>query len=328
MQDVAHLAGVSLITVSRVLREPQRVAQLTRERVQAAILQTGYVPNLVAGSLKSARTDIVAYVIPSVEHSMVAEIVRGLGEHLRAEGLHLLMAESGFSPEEEEDLVAAFLARRPDAMLLMGITHTDATRRMLEIAGIPVIELGNLTDRPIDMVVGYSNVEAARTITQAMIAKGRRRIGYIMHGSSAGNDRTRDRREGHRMARLAAGLPDFPVRYVEVDLNVRGGAAGLADLLRQDPEIDGVCCSNDILALGALYEAQRRDIDVPGRLAIAGFDDHEMASQCVPTLSTIRVRRHDMGQQAGRMLRRILRGLPLESRAIDVGFELVERQSS
>ena len=205
MQDVARLAGVSLITVSRVLRQPQRVAVATRERVQAAILETGYVPNLVAGSLKSARTDIVAFVIPSVEHSMVAEVVRGLGERLREDGLHLLMGESGFSLEEEEVLVAAFLARRPDAMLLM-MTHTLGTRRMLDAAGIPVIEIGNLTDRPIDMVVGYSNLDAARTIGRAMIGTGRRKD-RLHHACRSCRQRSQQRPPQRPPGRAGGGRP-------------------------------------------------------------------------------------------------------------------------
>ena len=107
MEDVARLAKVSVITVSRVLREPDKVAEDTRIRVLAAIQRTGYVPNLVARSLKSQRSGIVAAVIPSVTHSIVAEVVRGMTEVLEAEGLHLLLADSGFSPTEEEALAGA-----------------------------------------------------------------------------------------------------------------------------------------------------------------------------------------------------------------------------
>ena len=224
MQDVARLAGVSVITVSRVLREPGKVAESTRARVLAAIATTGYVPNLVAGSLKSRRSGIVAAVIPSVTHSIVAEVVRGMTEVLNAEGLHLLLADSGFSPDEEEALVAAFLARRPDAMYLTGTTHTPGTRRMLDAARIPVVETGNLSDAPIDMVVGYSNFEAARAMTRALIASGRRTIGYVGQRGREYIDRVRDRHEGHRAA-----LRDRRLRtrtlQVEVDLSYRAGAA-------------------------------------------------------------------------------------------------------
>ena len=200
MADVARLAGVSVITVSRVLREPEKVAEATRARVLSAIESIGYVPNLVARSLKSRRSGIIAAVIPSVTHSIVAEVIRGMTEVLNDEGLHLLLADSGFSPKEEEALVAAFLARRPDAMYLTGTTHTLGTRRMLDSARIPVVEAGSLTDTPIDMVVGYSNLEAARAMTRALIASGRRRIGYIGQTGRDYIDRVQDRYSGYCLA--------------------------------------------------------------------------------------------------------------------------------
>ena len=151
MADVARLAEVSVITVSRVLREPARVAEPTRTRVLEAVKTIGYVPNLVASSLKSRRSGIVAAIIPSVAHSIVAEVIRGMNSVLKTEGFHLLLGDSGFSPQEEEELVAAFLARRPDAIYLTGTTHTRNTRQMLDAARIPVIEAGNLAASTIDM---------------------------------------------------------------------------------------------------------------------------------------------------------------------------------
>ncbi|MEO8754480.1 MAG: LacI family DNA-binding transcriptional regulator, partial [Casimicrobiaceae bacterium] len=215
MQDVATIAGVSVITVSRVLREPERVAEQTRRRVLEAIAAVGYVPNLVAGSLKSRRSGVVAAVIPSVTHSIVADVVRGMSEVLEDEGLHLLLADSGFSPGEEEALVTAFLARRPDAMYLTGTTHTAATRRMLKAARIPVVETGNLTADPIDMVVGYSNFAAAQAMTTELLARGRHAIGYIGQRGREYIDRVQDRHGGFVAAlRGRRGVPG--VLQVEV----------------------------------------------------------------------------------------------------------------
>ena len=327
MQDVARLAGVSVITVSRVLREPERVAEETRSRVLAAIESIGYVPNLVARSLKSRRSGVVAAVIPSVTHSIVADVVRGMTEVLEAEGLHLLLADSGFSPQEEEDLVAAFLARRPDAMYLTGTTHTVGTRRMLDAARIPVVETGNLTATPIDMAVGYSNFEAARTMTKALIARGRRRVGYLGQVGRDYIDRVQDRHSGYVAAlrdhRLAGdGLE------AEVELSYRGGAAGLGELLLRAPDLDAVFCTSDVIALGALFECQRRGIEVPRRIAIAGMDDQEIASQCVPALTTMRMPRYEMGRRAAALLCRRLAGARVEDRVVDLGFELVLRETT
>ena len=328
MEDVARVAGVSVITVSRVLREPARVAEATRERVLSAIEATGYVPNLVAGSLKSRRSGIIAAVIPSVTHSIVAEVVRGMTEVLDDEGLHLLLANSGFSPKEEEALVAAFLARRPDAIYLTGTTHTAGTRRMLDAAGIPVVETGNLTHSPIDMVVGYSNVEAARAMTHALVASGRRTIGYIGQQSREAIDRVRDRHAGYCKGLRDKKLGVRDALQVEVDLSYRGGASGLRELLGREPQVDAVFCTSDVIAIGALFEAQRRRLAVPRRLAICGMDDQEIASQCVPSLTTVRMPRYEMGRRAAAMLCGRLAGTAVDARAVDLGFEVVLRETT
>lgn len=328
MADVARRAGVSVITVSRVLREPERVAVDTRTRVLSAIETMGYVPNLVARSLKSRRSGIIAAVIPSVTHSIVAEVVRGMREVLNEAGLHLLLADSGFSPDEEEALVAAFLARRPDAIYLTGTTHTPGTLKLLASARIPIVEAGNLTDTPIDMVVGYSNFDAARTMTAALLDSGRTTIGYVGQDGRHYIDRVRDRHAGHCRALRDRGLGDRKRLQVEVELSFRGGAAGLAELLAREPALDAVFCTSDIIAIGVLFECQRRGLAVPGRIAITGMDDQEIASQCVPALTTIRMPRHEMGRRAAAMLCRRLSGETLESNVVDLGFDVVTRETT
>jgi LacI family gluconate utilization system Gnt-I transcriptional repressor len=328
MADVARLAKVSVITVSRVLREPDKVADDTRTRVLAAIQTIGYVPNLVARSLKSRRSGVVAAVIPSVTHSIVAEVVRGMTEVLEDEGLHLLLADSGFSPTEEEALVAAFLARRPDAMYLTGTTHTPGTRRMLDAARIPVVETGNLTATPIDMVVGYSNLEAARAMTHALIERGRRNIGYIGQKGRDYIDRVQDRHSGYVAALKDRALAADDSLEVEVELSYRGGAAGVGELLARRKDLDAIFCTSDVIALGALFECQRRDIAVPARIALAGMDDQEIASQCVPALSTMRMPRYEMGRRAAALLCRRLAGERIAARAVDLGYELVLRETT
>jgi len=328
MQDIARLAKVSVITVSRVLREPDKVADDTRARVLAAIEKVGYVPNLVARSLKSQRSGIVAAVIPSVTHSIVAEVVRGVTEVLEHEGLHLLLADSGFSPQEEEALVSAFLARRPDAMYLTGTTHTPGTRRMLDAAHIPVVETGNLTPTPIDMVVGYSNFEAARAMTHALIRGGRRVIGYIGQKGRDYIDRVQDRHSGYVAALRDHALLGRTRLEAEVELSYRGGAAGVAELLARRRDIDALFCTSDVIAIGALFECQRRRIAVPDRIAIAGMDDQEIASQCVPALSTMRMPRYEMGRRAASLLCRRLAGETVKVKSIDLGYELVLRETT
>jgi LacI family gluconate utilization system Gnt-I transcriptional repressor len=325
MEHVASLAGVSLVTVSRVIHEPDRVAEATRLKVLSAMEATGYVPNMVAGSLKSRRTKLIACVVPSVEHSISANIVYGVSQVLRPLGFHILLATSGFSPQEEEELVFAFLSRQPEAIMLTGLTHTPGTRKRLAAAAIPVIELANLSSPPIDMVVGYSNFDAGQQLTSAMIERGRRKFGYLLHGGHLENDRSRDRYEGYLQALADHGLRPGPT--VEVEFGYAGGENGFLQLLDACADIDAICCSNDVIALGALYEAQRRGIAVPGRIGLAGFDDHDVSAHCVPSLTTVEIPKVRIGVEAGNLLRRTLAGEPVESGRIDVGFSLKMRET-
>jgi LacI family gluconate utilization system Gnt-I transcriptional repressor len=327
LADVAQAAGVSTMTVVRVLRAPDKVASATRARVEAVIERTGYTPDLVARGLVSNRSGLVAAIIPLLTNSLIAEIMQGLSDALAVDGLHLLIGASGFSAAEEETLVRAFLSRRIDALYLTGVIHTDATVRMLKQARIPVVEGGNLADDPIDMVVGYSNVAAARDVTRHLLARGHWPVGYI-GAFQADNDRARDRRRGYEQALRAARRPIDATLCVEATLDLPAGAQAMATLLERRPDVRGVFCSADALAVGALYECQRRGLAIPRRIALAGFDDIALAGQIVPALTTLRVPRYTIGTQAGTMIRERLAGHRISKRIVDTGYTLVPRETA
>lgn len=325
--DVAREAKVSTMTVVRVLREPHKVAVATRERVEKVLADTGYTPDLVARGLVSNRSGLVGAVVPLLTNSLIAEIVQGLSEMLARDGIHLLLGQSGFSLAEEEALVRAFLSRRIDAIFLSGVSHTRATVAMLQQAGIPVVEGGNLTKRPIDMVVGYSNVNAAHEVTRFLCDAGYAKVGYI-GALPADNDRARDRRHGYDLAIAAAGHDVDPSLCIETTLDIDAGAEAMGALLLRHPDIRAVFCSADALAIGALFECQRRNIAVPQSVALAGFDDLAIAARVVPSLTTLRVPRYFIGQQAGKMILDRLAGKAVRRRIIDTGYEFVRRESA
>jgi LacI family gluconate utilization system Gnt-I transcriptional repressor len=325
--DVAHAAGVSTMTVVRVLREPHKVADGTRMRVQKVLAETGYTPDLTARGLASNRSGMVAAVIPVLTNSLIAEIMQGLTDALAPEGLHLLLGASGFSAAEEEVLVRAFLSRRVDAMYLTGLIHTDETARMLKRAGIPVVEGGNLGGEPIDMVVGYSNVSAARAVTRYLLKQGYRSIGYV-GAYPKDNDRARDRRRGYELALTSAKRSVDASLCVETTLDLDAGARAMATLLERQPDVRAVFCSADALAVGAMFECQRRGLRIPADIAIAGFDDIPIAGQVVPSLSTLRVPRYEIGRRAGAMICDRLTGRAVKERVVDTGWRLVPRDSA
>lgn len=327
LADVARAAGVSTMTVVRVMRDPARVAQSTRERVARVLDETGYTPDLTASALASQRTRLVAAIVPVLTNSLIAEIIQGLTDALAENGLQMLLGVSGFSSTAEESLVRAFLSRRVDAMYLTGVIHTEATVRMLAGAGIPVVEGGNLTQQPIDTVVGYSNVKAAREVTRYLIQRGYATIAYI-GATPADNDRARDRRVGYEAALKASRRGLDPALCVETTLDIDAGAKAMATLLERRPDVRAVFCSADALAVGALCECQRRGLRVPQDVAIAGFDDIVLAAQMVPALTTIRVPRYEIGRRAGLVLCDRLAGRPVRHKVIDAGYEFVARASA
>ncbi|TIP76591.1 MAG: LacI family transcriptional regulator, partial [Mesorhizobium sp.] len=148
MLDVARRAGVSAMTVSRALKKDGRVSDATRERILAAVNELGYVLDQSAGSLSSRKTGFVAAIIPSINNSNFADTARGITDELENTGLQLLLGYTDYTAEKEERLIEAMLRRRPEGIILTGGTHTDLTRRMLESAGIPVVETWELPPKP------------------------------------------------------------------------------------------------------------------------------------------------------------------------------------
>lgn len=327
MQEVAAAAGVSTITVSRALRSPEKVKAATRARVDAAVRALGYVPDRVAGSLSSRESRLVAALVSTLAGSVFASTVDGLSAVLREAGHQLLLGTTDYSRDSEETLVATALGRRPDGIVLTSGDHTPAARAMLAGAGIPIVEIWELPDAPIDMAVGFSNTEAGRAIARFLHDTGRRRIGFVGGpGPEEGDRRGRLRRDGYAAALAELGLG--PPRWVSdgrEDSIVERGARSLAALLERWPDTDAVFCSSDAAALGALGEARRRGITVPETLAIAGFGDFEFAGEAGLGLTTVRIPGHAIGAEAGRLLLARKRGEPVPEPVRDLGFEVVRR---
>jgi LacI family gluconate utilization system Gnt-I transcriptional repressor len=327
LREVADRARVSTMTVTRALHAPHKVADATRRRVEAAVRDLGYVPDLTARGLSLARTTLVGALVPLLTNSLIAEIVQGLGDTLARHGYQLLIAATGFSRDGEEAAIRAFLSRRVDAIYLTGTDHTEESVRMLRRAGIPCIEGGSLVRKPIDMAVGYSNRGAAAAVTHYLIDRGYRPIGYI-GAWPRDNDRARDRRRGFADACRAARIAVDDDLCVETALDLNAGARAMATLIERRPDVRAVFCSAATLAVGAMLELQRRGVAIPGDVAIAGFDDLDIAAQMVPALTTLRVPRYALGKRAGEMILARVAGERVDARVADVGYELVPRASA
>jgi LacI family transcriptional regulator, gluconate utilization system Gnt-I transcriptional repressor len=324
---VAQRAGVSAMTVTRVLREPAKVAPQTLERVRQAIRDVDYVPDLVARSLTSPRTGVVAAVVPTLANSLIAEVTQGMSQTFARHGRQLMIGASNFSSATEEELVRSFIARRADAIYLTGTSQTPETIRMLRAAGIPVVQGGNIPDQPIDMVAGTSNVVAARTLVAGLISRYGAAIGYIGHDPTD-NDRARDRRLGYEHAMAAAGVRPRPEWMLQQPLAMQGGADGIHAILGLPERPRAVFCGTDVIASGAVFACQRLGVAVPGAIAIAGYDDLDIAAQMTPSLTTVRIPRFEIGVRAAEMIDLALAGSRPEQAVADMGFEVMWRESA
>jgi LacI family gluconate utilization system Gnt-I transcriptional repressor len=328
MKEVALRANVSAMSVSRALRAPDQVSSETLRRVQKAVRELGYVPNRLAGGLKApTRTQLAAAIVPSLQNSLFAATIQGLTDTLRKRGINLMLGDSGYSREAEESLVAAFLAHRPCGLVLHDTTHTPGLRRLVRNAGIPVVETGNLVSRPIDLLVSYSNFDAATAMTDYLIGRSYRRIAFVGQIASQ-NERARERQRGYRAALTSAGLDLDEGLIIETPGSFENGANAIVQLMGIRPNIDAVFFAGDVLAIGAMLECNRRGWEVPKQVAIAGFDDWEISRRFAIPITTLDIPRYQIGVRAAELMLSRLNGERRKLPPIDVGFRIIERAST
>ena len=324
LRDVAKLAGVAPITASRVLNTPEQVSVDVRQKVLDAVQRTGYVPNRMAGGLASSRSRLIAAVVPSTVMSVFMPTIEALNDTLFDAGYQLMLGQSSYSASREESLLEAIIGRRPDGIFLTGILHPGLGRTRLMASGIPVVETWDLTPTPIDMLVGFSHADIGREVARFLMAKGRRKLALIR----AEDERADRRASAFTDAVVRAGLGPVAVVNVGASRSLLSGREALGQLLAQAPEVDAVFCSSDLLALGVLTEARVRGIAIPDQLAIMGFGDVPFAADMAPALSTVHINGVDIGRLAARYLIDRAEGREVAQRVVDVGFSIVERETS
>lgn len=303
-RDVAARAGVSVITVSRVMRGAPNVSTMLREKVRAAARDLGYRPNRVAGALRARETALVAVIVPSMSHSVFPEVIDGIDHGLSGTHLRTVLGITHYDQFREAAILQDLIAWNPTAVIISGLEHHPEVRAMLEAASCPVIEVMDVDGQPIDLCVGTSQVEAGELMADHLVATGRRRIGYVGAWGER-PDRSRKRREAFAAALARRGL-GLAVHIEEAPSSLMTGRAGCAAILAAHPDLDAIHFANDDLALGALYLCLDNGIAVPDDLALAGFNGLDLVAMIAPRLTTIVNPRFEMGRCAARLLRRRL----------------------
>jgi LacI family transcriptional regulator, gluconate utilization system Gnt-I transcriptional repressor len=326
LTDVARRADVSPVTVSRVLRDPAKVSERLRARVLAAVRELAYVPNQLASALASSRTGRVAVIVPSLSNGVFDEYLCAAYDMFVPAGIEVVVLSSNYTPGREERAIVTALGQHPEAVILAGADQTPLAKKSLQQARIPVVQTMEMSPDPIDINIGLSHFDAGYAAARHLFDLGHRNVGYV---AAPLDSRARTRLAGYLHAvQEFGGAP--AIASVDEPSSVMLGGKLFVQLVARMPAMTAVFCANDNLALGALFECQRRRIAVPDDLSIIGFNDLEFSACACPSLSTVATPRYEMARRAAEIILEIIRGAGRQPkhRQMDLGFRLVQREST
>jgi LacI family transcriptional regulator, gluconate utilization system Gnt-I transcriptional repressor len=329
LSDVATAAGVSPITVSRALRGERAVAPELVARVMQASQRLGYVPDPAARALASQRSNHVAILIPKLSNTLFVDLLDAAQQTLRSAGFQTLIGVTHYDSAQEELLLREQLAHRPAGLLITGLSYSASTRALIAQSQAPCVHLMDLPsseDAQSPYCVGFRQSDAGAAITQHLLDRGHRRIAFA--GAQL-DQRVMQRLQGWRSTLQQAQLYEPTLEWLNpASSSMALGGVMFEQIVQQSPAIDAIFFCNDDLAQGALLAALRLGIAVPERVAIAGFNDLTGSDQMLPSLTTVRTPRAQIGRSAADMLLGLIRQGSYLPKQIDLGFEVVVREST
>ncbi|RJX74246.1 LacI family DNA-binding transcriptional regulator [Vibrio sinensis] len=323
LQDVADQVGVTKMTVSRYMRNPDSVAAKTREKIAAVIEEMGYIENRAPAMLSKSSSNAIGILLPSLSNQIFASFVQGIETVTNAHGYETLLAHFSYDEHEEERKIASLLSYQVDGLILTESHHTPRTLQMIKNAGIPVVETMELPKNPIDMAVGLNHIDASYDVVKRIIAAGKTTIAYF---GARLDTRTRLRMEGYDKAMLDAGLE--PIHILTGEHSSFSLASDLLErALNEYPDLDGIFCTNDDIAIGTLLDAQRRGIKVPQQLSIVGYNALDIGQTITPKLTSVDTPRFEIGEKSAQLLIARLKGEKTTQNLVDMGYNITEGES-
>ncbi|QIL85321.1 LacI family DNA-binding transcriptional regulator [Vibrio sp. HDW18] len=320
LQDVADQVGVTKMTVSRYLRNPTSVAAATQEKIALAVEALGYIENRAPAMLSKASSNTIGILLPSLSNQIFASFVQGVESVTKAHGYETLLAHFGYDEQEEERKVAFLLAYQVDGLILTESHHTPRTLQMIANSGLPVVEAMELPSQPIDMAVGMDHVEASYQAVKKIITSGKRSIAYF---GARLDTRTQLRMQGYDRAMQEAGLS---IKHVLTGSHSSFSLAAqlLDEALARYPDLDGVFCTNDDIAIGTLLVAQQRGIGVPQQLAVVGYNALDIGRAISPKLISVDTPRYAIGEKSAELLIAALKGQRQANKVVDMGYRFTQ----
>ena len=329
IRDVAKKANVSIATVSRVITSNAPVDDATRERVESAISEIGYRPNIIAQSLRSKSGQMVGLLVPELGNTAFTRMIDALARAATSRGLGLIIADTNNDQNKEIEAIDMMLRRNVDGIILSRVSDkSHIVRQYVEKKKnrLPLVIIDRaLAHEGIPNVV-VDNYAAGLLAGRHLISVGCRRI------ACASGPRVislvRDRNSGFAAALREQGVELEESMILEGDFTFESGMETVTRLLDRNADIDGIWCHDDIIALGALSALQRRGIRVPDDIALMGMDDIQYARMCFPTLTTITQPYDEMGRTVLDLIDRMRKGdLPDENHIV-LNVELAAREST
>ncbi len=325
--DVAKAARVSASTVSRCFNHPKLVNPATRKKITRAVERLGYIRNRAAQTMHGRRSATIGLIVPTINHTIFSEVIQSFSDAIDAAGFTLLIASHGYDLEREYLMMRKLMEHRVDGIALIGLEHSEASFRLLDQQGIPAIAIWNHSaDSPISCV-GADNIEAGRMAAQHLLSFGHRDIGLIFP-STTGNDRARERLQGAIGALEENGVHVAAHWRSEAPYSIAQAKRATLALLETRPHPTALLCGNDVIALGAIYAAQKSGCHVPQDISIIGIGDFKGSEDLEPALTTIAIPANDIGTIAGENFTRMITSGDSETLRFKCDLNCVIRQST
>ena len=328
LKELAVRARVHPSTISRVANhDPSlRIAQVTRQRIEALLRETEYRPNGVARGLKLRQTLVLAVVIPDITNPFFAALFRGVEDGASPRGYNVLLCNTDGSPERQRSHLLSLQSRRVDGVILASSFLKDPTVRWLRHQHIPYVLVNRFSDEDHDPFVGSDDLVGGRIATAHLVQLGHRRIGHLAGKPTVSTGVMR--RRGYLAALVEGGLTPDPRLVVESGYSEEGGARAAERLLGLQDRPTAIFAVTDMTAVGAIGVARRLGLRIPEEVAIVGYNDIPLASRMVPALTTVHVPIHDFGSAAARLLLEQLETNEPTRRRVVFNPELIVRGST
>lgn len=308
LEDIARAAGVSKMTVSRVLRDASGFSQETRDRVLAEVARIGYLPNRLAAAFGSGKSStLVGVCVPRLTSQLFGSTLASINASLTRLGYQTMIGSHDQLPEEEENWLRGLASWKPAGIILGGRRHTPGTLTLLRDLTVPVVEIWDLNTRPIDVSVGFSHYDNGYEMGGHLISRGRRKVGYV---GALANRQTmgRTRAEGFAASLRDASHPLVDQEILHDQPGFYAGYYGTETLISRNPRLDALYYHDDEMAIGGLAWLTSQGINVPGDVGIAGWGGMEAASILPRRLTTTVIHTTKLGKAAAEMLVSRLRG--------------------